>query len=218
MNKSATSNVRLLLIDDHVLFRESFARLLQSETGFEVVGHCGSVAETSRILKSHEIDLVLLDLDLGAEKGTDVLDMLRDTNFQGKVLLVTADVNESQVSDFIRKGVFGIFLKHNSPALLVQGIRDVMEGRACFQQELLKRAMESGKTQEASPGPAVLTDREREVLSLIFEGFSNKEIAHRLRISESAVKGCLQQLFTKTHVRTRGQLVRVALEQYRNQL
>jgi len=219
MSKTDQKSIHVLLIDDHALFRESVARLLQSEPGFEVVAHCGSSTEALQIIESSKkIDIVLLDLDLGQERGTNFLDALRNTQFNGKVLLVTADVSDSEVPTLIRKGISGVFMKHGSPALLIQGIRETMEGRALFGQDLLRRALERAE----APGPdqrrSKLTERERQVLSFVFEGLANKQIADRLQISETAVKATLQQLFAKTGVRTRSQLVRVALEQYRDQL
>jgi two-component system nitrate/nitrite response regulator NarL len=209
----------LLLVDDHALFREGVGRLLQSEPGFEVVAHCGSGTEALQIIKaSGEIDVVLLDLDLGRERGSDFLDRLRSTHFDGKVLLVTADVNESEIPSLIRKGISGVFMKHGSPALLIQGIRETMEGKALFGQDILRRALESVEVRNADQRRLKLTERERQVLSFVFEGLANKQIADRLQISETAVKASLQQLFAKTGVRTRSQLVRVALEQYRDQL
>jgi two-component system, NarL family, nitrate/nitrite response regulator NarL len=219
MGKSGQRTIRLLIIDDHELFRESVARLLQAEPGFEVVAHCGSGTDAVRVMKSsEEIDVVLLDLDLGRERGADFLDQLQKLRFEGKVLLVTAGVNEGEVFNLIRKGIAGVFLKHGSPASLIQGIRDTVEGRVLFDQDMLRRALE----QTAAPGEeqtrAKLTERERQVLSFVFEGFANKQIADRLQISETAVKASLQQLFAKMGVRTRSQLVRIALEQYRDQL
>jgi len=211
-------SIRILLIDDHALFRESVARLLQAEPGFEVVANCGSLDEALEILKSRAVDIVLLDLDLGPERGEDFLETLRAEGFKGKVLLVTAGVDVNEVQNLIRQGISGLFMKHNSPALLVQGIREAMQGQALFTQDLLRKAVESVERvgeQRTRPG---LGERERHVLSLIFEGLPNKQIADRLQISESAVKACLQQLFAKTGVRTRTQLVRIALEQYRDQI
>jgi two-component system nitrate/nitrite response regulator NarL len=219
MSKTNEKSIRVLLIDDHALFRESVARLLQSEPGFEVVAHCGSGAEALQIIESSkEIDIVLLDLDLGEEKGADFLDLLRTARFDGKVLLVTADVNDSEVLSLIRKGISGVFMKHGSPALLIQGIRETMEGKALFGQDLLRRALERAEVPGVDQRRLKLTERERQVLSFVFEGLANKQIADRLQISETAVKASLQQLFAKTGVRTRSQLVRVALEQYRDQL
>ena len=219
MSKTDQKSIRLLLVDDHALFRESVARLLQSEPGFEVVAHCGSGTEALQIIKSSSnIDIVLLDLDLGQERGADFLERLRNTRFDGKVLLVTADVNDNEVPGLIRKGISGVFMKHGSPSLLIQGIRETMEGKALFGQDVLRRALQSVEVRSADQRPSKLTERERQVLSFVFEGLSNKQIADRLQVSEAAIKASLQQLFAKTGVRTRSQLVRVALEQYRDQL
>jgi two-component system nitrate/nitrite response regulator NarL len=218
MSAEAAKSIRLLLIDDHTLFRESLARLLQSEPGFEVVANCSSLVEAARIVKSREIDMVLLDLDLGTEKGADLLDDLQTIGFEGKVILVTAGVNDRDVPGMIRKGIAGIFMKHNPPSLLVRGIRDAMKGAVLFEQDLLKRVFEAAGTSHSESRHTGLTARERLVLSLVFEGLTNKEVADRIQISESAVKSCLQHLFTKTGVRTRSQLVRVALEKYRDEL
>ena len=218
MARAASKTIRILIIDDHALFRESVARLLNAEQGFEVVGDCGSGAEAMRVLKSREVDLVLLDLDLGLERGGDLLEQLRKESFEGKVLLVTAGVNQSEVPALIRKGISGIFMKHGSPALLIQAIREAIQGRAIFQQDMLQRALEGAEHPGARQTGTRLTERERHVLSFILDGLANKQIADRLKISESAVKACLQQLFTKAGVRTRSQLVRIALEQYRDEL
>jgi two-component system nitrate/nitrite response regulator NarL len=218
MNLGPTDTIHLLLVDDHTLFRESLARLLQSEPDFEVVAHCSSLAEAIHILKQGDTDIVLLDLDLGTEKGADLLDGIREIRFEGKILLVTAGVNEREMPSLIRKGVSGVFMKHNPPALLVQGIRDAIKGKALFDQDFLRKVLDASEGSGSELRHAELTARERRVLSLVFEGLTNKEIADRLQVSESAVKSCLQHLFTKTGVRTRSQLVRVALEQYRDEL
>src|SRR5712671_6651255 len=120
MDASAPNNIRLLLIDDHTLFRESLARLLQSELGFEVVSNCSSLLEGVKILKSREIDMVPMDLDLRPEKRGDLLEELQEFGFKGKVLLVTAGVNERDVLAMIQQGIAGIFMKHSPPALLVE--------------------------------------------------------------------------------------------------
>lgn len=219
MSRTASKAIRILLIDDHALFRESVARLLDAEPGFEVVGDCSSTTQALRILKSSQVDMILLDLDLGTERGADLLEKLQVEAFAGKVLLVTAGVSESEVPNLIRKGISGVFMKHGSPALLIQGIREAMDGRALFEQDVLRRAIEISAEQSATHQPGTgLSERDRRVLSFIFEGLANKQIADRLQISEGAVKACLQQLFAKTGVRTRSQLVRIALDQYRELL
>ena len=130
---------------------------------------------------------------------------------------MTAGLREKQAAELIRLGIAGIFLKHNASTLLSQAIRHVMNGEVWFEQQFLRNVMRSALTSAPSTeGP--LTERERQVLSLVFAGSPNKQIAERLGVSESSAKATLQQLFSKTGVRTRGQLVRVALEKYKDLL
>lgn len=209
--------IRLLLVDDHTLFRESVARLLLSETEVHVVASRGSIAEALQILKQEDVDLILLDLDLGSERGEDLLKNL-PADYAGKVLLVTAGVEPGKIPDLIRDGIAGVFAKHGPPELLIQAIHETMQGKTWFEQTLLQSAMRSETNIQATTGRSRLTERERQVLKFVFEGLANKEIAARLNSSESAVKAILQQLFAKTGVRTRTQLVRVALDRYRDQI
>jgi two-component system nitrate/nitrite response regulator NarL len=209
---------RVLIVDDHTLFRESVTRLLQAEHGLQV-RHCGSVNEGISILRDWPADVVLLDFDLGNEKGSSFLDRARAAGFKGKTLLLTAGVNDLEAADLIRRGISGIVLKHSSPAELSASIREALAGKVWFEQGYLERVMQKTTVSpNMSASARTFTERERQVLAFVFEGLANKEIADRLHVSESSVKASLQQLFDKTGVRTRSQLVRVALEQYKDQL
>ena len=209
--------IRLLLVDDHALFREGLARLLGAEDDFEVTAHCGSASEGLQSLASTRVDVVLLDVDLGNERGADFLVEARRQGFEGPVLVVTAGMTDAEAALLIARGAAGIFLKENSAQLLAEGIRTVAEGRAWIDQRHLTSLVGARQPRLAGE-PRGLTEREREVLRGVFDGLANKEIAARLQVSESAVKAVLQQLFRKTGVRTRGQLVRVALERYAPEL
>ncbi len=213
-----TNRVRVLIVDDHTLFRESVTRLLQAEHDLDV-RHCGSVQEGIAIIGGWPADVVLLDFDLGNEKGSSFLTKAHTAGYQGKTLLLTAGVNELEAADLIRRGISGIVLKHSSPAELSESIHEALAGKVWFEQGYLKKVMEKATASEnAASSAKTFTERERQVLSFVFEGLSNKEIADRLHVSESSVKASLQQLFEKMGVRTRSQLVRVALEQYKDQL
>jgi len=205
--------IRILLIDDHALFRESVARFLGGESGFLVVGQCSSVDEALETLRQEHVDVVLLDIDLGGRDGTQFMDWAKQRGFGGQVLVVTAGVEENKAAELIRRGVSGIFMKHKSAPLLAQAIRDVRAGKVWFDQALLRGAVTRGAS---PPSETQFTPRERQVFCYVLEGLANKEIAGRLGVSESSVKATLQQLFSKTGVRTRSQLVRIALEQYRD--
>jgi two-component system, NarL family, nitrate/nitrite response regulator NarL len=209
--------IRLLLLDDHALFREGLARLLAAEPDLEVVAHCASVAEAVQALTSKTVDLVLLDVDLGAERGLDFLLRARKEGFTGPVLVVTAGMAASEAALLISNGAAGLFLKQDSAQLLAEGIRTVAHGRAWIDQRSLASLVGSQQAPRAVDRTG-LTAREREVLRGVFDGLANKEIASRLQVSESSIKAVLQQLFHKTGVRTRSQLVRIALERYAQEL
>ncbi len=209
------TKTRILLVDDHALFRESVGRFLDRESGFQVVGGCATLSEAREFLMAHEVDLVLLDFDLGERDGADFMQMAENMGFRGKVLLVTAGVSDTNAAAMVKRGVAGVFLKHDPPAALVTAIREVLMGRVWLDQNRLRSI--AGKDQEKPPAPTrKLTEREQLVLSGVFEGMANKQIADRLQVSESSVKATLQQLFHKTGVRNRSQLVRIALERYRD--
>jgi DNA-binding NarL/FixJ family response regulator len=203
---------RLLLLDDHALFRDSLSRLLESEPDFEVVARCGTLSEALEALAAHPVDVVLLDFDLGDDHGNSFLTTARRAGFTGKVLIVTAGMSESDASLALQRGASGIFLKHDSPITLSQAIRLVMSGGTWLESKLVQSlASKVGRRDDAASRKS-LTPRERQVLEGIFEGLTNKEIGGRIGVSESAIKATLQQLFEKLNVRTRSQLVRVALE------
>jgi len=208
---------RILLVDDHALFRDSIARLLSRELEFDVIATCDSIDDAFAILHRTPVDLILLDFDLGPSSGRDFLRRLREEHILGKVLIVTAGIRPTDAAELIRGGVSGIFLKRDSAASLVQSIHDIEAGKVSFEQGVFQQAI-------AEPAPSraqrqeTLTRRERQVLSCLLEGLANKEIAGRLGVSESSVKATFQQLFAKCGVRTRGQLVRIALERLKPEL
>ena len=218
MPETAQKAVRILLLDDHTLFRESVSRLLSAEPGFDVAAHCGTITEALEILRRKPIDVVLLDFDLGGNDGREFLRLAKKQGFKGKVLVVTAGVDPGALTELIRSGISGVFRKHDSPALLAQGIRDVMAGKVWLDQEQLQIALRGDVVAPWENRTRRFTQREQQVLSGVFEGLANKEIAGRLGVSEGSVKATLQQLFSKTGVRMRSQLVRIVLAQYRDQL
>lgn len=204
--------IRLLLVDDHVLFREGVARLLTSEPDFDVVAECGTTGEARAIVEQRAIDVVLLDFDLGGADGGEFISAFREAGHQGRVLMVTAGMTPEESSLALRLGASGIFLKNNSPSALAQAVRMVAAGATWIDQTVVQLIAESAVPPDDPSDHDHLTEREQQVLQGVFEGLANKEIGALIGISVSAVKTTLQQLFQKTGVRTRGQLVRIALE------
>src|SRR5208282_907136 len=169
--------IRILLLDDHSLFREGLSRLLEGEPDLKMVACCASVSEATDILRQKPIDLVLLDYDLGKVRGFEFITQARQQGFQGRFLMV-------------------------------------MGGETWLDENAIQALVRASKHPEGADRARPFTEREMQVLHGVFEGLSNKEIGARLNISESSVKAALQQLFQKTGVRTRSQLVRIALEEH----
>ena len=210
-----SSQFRLLIIDDHSLFREGLARLLAAEPDFEIVGNCEHLADALDLLNREQVDLVLLDYDLETEQGSQFLEEIRGRENKPKVLMVTAGMTSSGMLAVMEEGASGIFLKHSPPGQLAEAIRRVMEGEMWLDPRTVKPVIASA-AQGAEHGrlESSLSVREKAVLKGVLEGASNKKIGATLHLSESSVKAALQQLFGKTGVRTRSQLVRLALERH----
>lgn len=207
--------IRALLLDDHILFREGLSRLLQSEPDFEIVGVCGTSAEALKILSCEPVDIVLLDFDLGEDHGGRFISSARGGGYRGKILMVTAGMNAAESSVALKLGASGIFLKHSPPDVLATAIRRVVSGETWVDQRIIQLMADVVNQPEEQERHKRLTEREEQVLQAVFEGLTNKEVATQLGVTEGAVKATLQQLFQKTGVRTRSQLVRVAIEGWR---
>jgi len=203
--------IRLLLLDDHVLFREGLRRLLISEADFETVAECSTLAEALQVLSRAPIDMVLLDFDLEDETGARFISAAAASGYSGKILMVTAGMSPLDIAVAKKLGISGIFLKHSSPATLLHAIRTVADGGEWMDPKISQLGSDAAKS-ETHAEKEPLTPREQQVLRSVFEGLTNKEIAYRIGASQSSVKATLQNLFEKTGVRTRSQLVRIAIE------
>lgn len=209
-----TGAIRIYLLDDHTLFREGLRRLLGSDCRFILAGQSGDPTQALADLQTTPVDVLVLDYDLGKDNALDMLGPLRSMNFAGKILVVTAGLPDKNALALIKGGISGIFHKQESPEDLQRAILEVAQGRVLIDQQYLQAVVAAAQPQETIR----FTERERVTLRYLLQGLANKQIAANLDISESAVKATLQQLFSKTGVRTRSQLVLLAIEKYRDQL
>lgn len=216
MNTAARHTISLLLVDDHAMFREGLTRLLEKEPDLIVVGQCSSSSEALAVLNKSRPTVVLLDIDLGDERALDFMMEARKDGFRGQVLVLTGGLSGQEAVQLLRSGVSGILHKHHTGEVLRNAIRQVAAGGVFLENDYLRSLFHSVQGMKIERHP--LTDRERQLLRLLFQGLRNKEIAARLDISESAVKISLHRLFDKLGARTRAQLVSVAMEHYRDQL
>jgi DNA-binding NarL/FixJ family response regulator len=212
-----TQPIRLLLVDDHGLFREGLARVMEAQPDFKVAGKTSSVAEALDMIGKEAFDVVLLDVDLGGSRGIEFVHEAKNRNFEGRILVVTAGVSDLEAIQYVQSGVSGILHKHNPPEALWGAVRKVARGEVHLEQGYMRAMFETIHAPESGL-PKRLTDREVSVLRRLLRGLANKEIGSEIGVSEASVKATLQGLFDKLGVRTRSQLVKVALEQYRDVL
>ena len=210
------TRIRALLVDDHATFAESVARALSAEPDLEV-SFCTTMAGALETLQRQPTDIVLLDHDLGAERASQFLPVARQRGFAGRVLIVTAWVSDTEARRLLRQGVAGIFVKESRLETLAESIRQIQKGGTWLDRRYRYLTAADLAEDEETSGPH-FNERQRKVMRFVLEGLSNKSIAGRLHTSESYVKALIQSLFRKTGVRTRGQLVRVVLEHYQDQL
>lgn len=199
------------------MFRHGLVRVFAKEPQFTVVGEAASVTEALSQLPGSGATIVLLDVDLRAERALDFVSKSRNQGFQGKILVVTAGVTGQESVQLVQSGVAGILHKHHSADVLCETIRRVAGGEVYLEPEYLPSLFQTVDRTQPLKSPK-LTERDRVVLRFVFQGLSNRDLGTRLQISESGAKSALRQLFDKLGVRTRAQLVKIALEQYRDQL
>jgi two-component system nitrate/nitrite response regulator NarL len=181
--------IRLLMVDDHALFREGLARLLSSDPAFELAGIEGTPEGALEALQRQPIDVLLLDYMLGDQAALDLVHTLRQRGFTGRILLVTAGLPDREALQMIGAGVAGIFHKNQTADDLKRSIREVFEGKVLIDEHYLRKLVQVAAADDTRA--LRLTDREKQVLQYLIEGLANKEIAAALAISVSAVKAAL---------------------------
>lgn len=216
---SSTETINLLLIDDHEMFREGLARSFEKETGFRLVAQCSTSSEALAFLAAtREPVTVLLDVDLGKHRGLEFVEVARRAGFKNPILVLTAGISGQEALQLMQAGVAGIVHKHRSTRVLCEAIRKVVTtGEAWLEEEYVTALLRSVDRTHATARPE-LSERDRTIVRYILEGLTNREIGAHVHLSEGAVKASLRMLFEKLGVRTRTQLVKVALEQYKHQL
>ena len=209
-------HINLLILDDHDMFREGLVRTLEREPDMKVVAQCATSREGLALL-NRGITMVLLDVDLGNERALGFVEQARATGYEGPILVVTAGVGGHEAVRLLQAGVTGILHKRHSGQILCESIRKVLAGEPCLETKYLSSLLKTVDRTRSTASPR-LTDRDRALLRYLLEGLTNREIATNLDISEGAVKASFRLLFEKVKVRSRTQLVKVALEHYQNEL
>lgn len=213
------SPIRILVADDHPLFRDGLRRLLQSEPGFEVVGEASDGDELLALIRKAKPDILLLDLSMPRRDGMAVLRELAAAKIPVRTLLLTAAIDQAQIVQALRLGAYGVILKESTTQRLFDSIRCVMAGQYWVGREsvsdLVKALRSAGGPPEGSSGlrgrDFGLTPRELEIVTLVVAGYSNPDIAQRCSISEQTVKHHVSNIFDKLGVSNRLELALFAV-------
>lgn len=206
-----SENVKVLVADDHKLVREGICKLLNIFPGIEVVGEAEDGLEAVSMVRDHFPELVLLDLNMPRMNGIDAIHKIKEISPQIKIIILTIHDDEEYVYKVTSAGAEGFIQKDITSEELEQAIQDVLDGGKVFPQSLSPEKAE--KTQEGTDYRELLSNREFEVLSLLAQGMSNKEIAEELFISEKTVKNHVSNILRKLDVNDRTQAVITALKQ-----
>jgi DNA-binding NarL/FixJ family response regulator len=208
-------NIRILLVDDHALFRKGLASLLDKERGFTVVGEAADGAEAIRKAEALKPDLVLMDLHMRGMDGLQATRHLTSALPGTRVVMLTISEEDKDLFEAIKCGASGYLLKSVEPEKLTALLRGVFRGEAPLSAgaaaKILKQFAARASQPAAAPGED-LTARETEVLELLVSGLTNKEIGARLKIAENTVKNHLKSILAKLHLANRVQAAMVAVQ------
>jgi DNA-binding NarL/FixJ family response regulator len=217
------SKIRIVVADDHPIFRDGLCKLLALEEDFEVVAQASDGRMVLDVLQQHEPDVLLLDLKMPGLDGLATLQRLQASKNRTRVIVLTASDDKNEFVQAMKLGTSGIVLKQTATELLIKSIRKVHAGEIWLDSHTTAAVIRQfvaaeeppvqvpsapvGRERERSP----LSQREREIVALVAQGFKNKEMAEKMFISEQTVKNHLHNIFDKLGVSDRLELALYAI-------
>jgi two-component system, NarL family, nitrate/nitrite response regulator NarL len=219
------AKIRIVIADDHPIFRDGLCKLLALEEDFDVVAHASDGRQVLEVLQQYEPDILLLDLKMPGLDGLATLQRLQSSKSKTRVIVLTASDDKNEFVQAMKLGTSGIVLKQTATDLLIKSIRKVHAGEIWLDShttaEVIRRFVSAEDTplpqqQQPSGAPrererSPLSQREREIVALVAQGFKNKEMAEKMFISEQTVKNHLHNIFDKLGVSDRLELALYAI-------
>lgn len=206
--------IRILVADDHAIFRDGLRKLLEVTDEVEIIGEASNGVECTKMLTKLKPDILLLDLRMPEKDGLGVLEEVNFDTLPTRVIVLTAAEDDRDVVRAMRLGARGVVLKQSASDLLLKSIRKVHDGEIWLDNRMtaevidaFKKSSESGQRREKP----LLSDREKEIVQLVAQGFRNREIGEKLFISEQTVKNHLHNIFDKLGVSDRLELALYAI-------
>jgi len=214
-----TTSVRILIADDHPIFRDGLKRLLESESDLKVIGEACDGIEAVELVRKLRPEILLLDLAMPRRPGLEALREIGTDGFPVRVILLTAAAEKEQIVEALQLGARGVVLKDSATQILLKSIRAVMHGEYWVGRESVSNLVQYLRSLIDSSATASrrkrygLTQRELEIISAVVAGYANKEVAEHFKISEDTVKHHLSNIFDKLGVSTRLELALFAVNQ-----
>ena len=216
--EESPATIDIVIADDHAILREGVRKLLECEPGMRVVGEAADGEETVRVVSQIKPQVLLLDLVLSKKNGLDALRELNRLGLPTRTIIFTAAIEREQVVEALQLGARGIVMKHSALQVLLDSIRCVISGKHWVDQESVPhliqavRGMEPPLRASAAKPDLGLTPREMQIIALIVAGYTNKDLAKELKISQNTSKHHLTNIFNKLGVSNRLELVLYAID------
>lgn len=214
-------SIRILLVDDHTLFRSGLKALLSRQADFEIVGEASDGLEGVKLAEQLKPDLVLLDLDMPVMNGTEALAQMLAANRELPVVMLTVSEDAEDLKEAFVLEARGYLVKNIDAEYLVNGVRQVVAGESVMSPEMTSKFVNGIRAKHLSLMPEVrpetvksLTERERQILGCLAQGASNREMANLLNMSESTVKAHLQRIMRRFDFSSRVQAAVFAAERH----
>ena len=208
---------RILIADDHALFRAALRKLLELDSGIAVVGEASNGWEAMELLESLQPDLLLLDLNMPRQSGLDVLRRLMNMPTKARIIILAAVIERKQIIEALRLGAFGVLHKDTATQLLYKCIRTVMANEYWIDHDSVSdlvstlRSPRASQVESDESSTFSLTPRQYEILLTVVDGCTNREIAEKFMISEQTVKHHMTRIFEKVGVSNRLELALFAM-------
>jgi len=215
---SSPSPIRVLVVDDHALFRKGIASLIAAEHGFEVVGEAANGREAIEKARDLMPDVVLMDLSMPEVDGLEATRRIKTELPHVRIVILTVEEADQNLFEAVKNGAQGYLLKKIQPRALFDTLRGVAQGEASISRLMAAKLMgefsrQANRAESAAGRSPELSPREHEVLGLVAQGKSNKEIAAALGVAENTVKNHLKNILEKLHLENRVQAATYALRQ-----